>query len=85
MEKLTIFRNRMSRIGINLEFIGNYPWIYLDKVNGHKITEKFQANHGFCIGFQPIRPGQTFDFTDITEIFKIIRKYKNYDKFKSCS
>jgi len=83
MEKLTIFRSRMQKLDINLEFVGNYPWIYLYKVNDNKVIEKFAAEHGFCIGFQPIRPGQHFDFTDIKEILKIIRKYRHYDKIQN--
>lgn len=75
-EKLDIFVERLKKIGIIIELVGNYPWIYLDKVNGQKVTEKFEGNHGFTIGFLPIRPDKPFHFTDISEIFKIIRKYK---------
>ena len=75
MEKLTIFINRMKRLGINIELFGNYPWIYIDAINDKKVFEKFHAEHGFNIGFHPIRKDQQFEFTDITEIFKLIRKY----------
>lgn len=77
MKKLTRFKDRMLKLNIKLEFVGNYPWIYLDKINDNKITEKFQAEHGFCIGFYPIRINQHFEFTDIKEIFKVIRKYRH--------
>lgn len=76
MEKVTIFVNRLQKIGIKIELVGNFPWIYLDKVNDKKVTEKFQAKHGFTIAFLPIRKGQELKFTDIAEIFKIIYKYK---------
>lgn len=66
----------MAKLGIKVTMFGNYPWIYLDTVNGKKVTERFYANHGFTISFLPIRKDQEFEFTDITEIFKIIRKYR---------
>lgn len=72
--KLNIFVARLKSIGIDIELSANYPWIYLDKVNGKKVTERFHAEHGFTIAFLPIK-GEELRFTDITEIFKIIRKY----------
>lgn len=77
--KLDIFRKRMKKLGIELEMWSNYPWIYIDKVNGNKVREEdyFHGNHGFTVGFHPIRPDQVFDFTDIGRIFKLIKKYKN--------
>lgn len=75
---LTIFRNRLLKIGIEIEMWSNYPWIYIEKVNGNEIAEEdyFYANHGFTVGFHPIRPGEEFKYTDIKRIFEIIRKYK---------
>ena len=35
--EISIFVRRMKRIGITLELVGNYPWIYLDSVNGNRI------------------------------------------------
>ena len=67
---------RLRKIGIDVELFGNYPWIYLDKVNGNKVKEKFEANHGFTIAFLPIRNDQKMELTNIGEVFKIIRKYK---------
>jgi hypothetical protein len=74
-EKLINFKNRLEKLTINLEFVVNYPWVYLDKINGIKVNEKFEAEHGFCIGFAPIKLNGEFKFTNIKEIFKIIRKY----------
>jgi hypothetical protein len=73
---VTILRNRLIKIGITIEMFSNYPWIYLDKVNGNAVKEKYFANHGFTIGFNPARVGDVFSYTDLKEIFKIIRKYK---------
>ena len=76
MQKLDIFVKRLAKLNIHVCLLGNYPWIYLDRVNGKKVTERFQAEHGFTIAFTPIKPGRELQFTDIKEIFKIIRKYK---------
>ena len=73
---VTILRNRLLKIGITIEMISNYPWIYLTHVNGNRVKELYFANHGFTIGFNPARIGDVFSYTDIKEIFKIIRKYK---------
>ena len=69
---------RLKKIGINVELVGNYPWIYLEKVNGNRIEKEdyFCGNHGFTIAFLPIRVGQTMELTDIRKVFEIIRKYK---------
>jgi hypothetical protein len=78
LSKLETFRKRMQKLGIELQMSSNYPWIYIDSVNGNRIQRKdyFEGNHGFTVGFHPIRVDQSFDFTDITEIFKLIRKYR---------
>ena len=78
LSKLTIFRDRMKKLNIDIELMGNYPWIYIDSINGNRIKREdyFEGNHGFTIGFLPIRPDQEFHFTDITKIFELIRKYR---------
>ena len=73
---VNILRNRLLKIGITIEMFSNYPWIYLDKVNGNQVKEKYFANHGFTIGFNPAKLEDVFSYTDLKEIFKIIRKYK---------
>ena len=40
---------RLRKIGIDVELIGNYPWIYLRKVNGNTIKEKFEGKTYFEI------------------------------------
>ena len=74
--KLSIFVNRMKKLGIDIKLVGNYPWIYIGEINGKQVTEKFQGNHGFTIAFLPIREDQELNFTDIGEIFQLIRKYR---------
>ena len=82
LEKLHTFRKRMEKLGIDVQFVGNVPWIYIESVNGNRIQKEdyFCANHGFTVGFIPVKLGEPFHFTDITEIFKLIRKYKDYGK-----
>ena len=75
LHKIDVFRKRLLKIGIEIEMWSNYPWIYMSRVNGNLVTEKFRAEHGFTIAFHPIRPGQELEFTDIDMIFKILRKY----------
>lgn len=75
MDILEVFIKRMKKLGIEIELMGNYPWIYIDKINGKKVKEKFKGNHGFTIAFLPIRKEQKMKFTDIGEIFRLVRKY----------
>ena len=74
-DKLKVFVDRMKMININIKLVGNYPWIYIDEINGKRVTEKFEGNHGFTIAFLPVRADRELEFTDISEIFKLIRKY----------
>lgn len=72
MHKIIVFIKRLERIGINVKIVSNFPWIYLTEVNGKRVEEKYLGNHGFTIAFY----GTPVEFTDITYIFQIIRKYK---------
>jgi hypothetical protein len=73
---LTVFVDRMKKLGIEVKLSGNYPWIYIHTINGVRVTEQFMANHGFTIAFLPVKLGEELRFTDIGEIFKLIRKYR---------
>lgn len=70
------FIKRLKRLNIIVELSMNFPWIYLMKVNGKIVTEKYQSKNNFTLGFLPIKKDDQFKFTDLIEIFKIIRKYK---------
>ena len=75
--KLDVFVERLKKIGIDVKLSGNFPWIYLDEINGVRVTETFCANHGFTVMFLPGRnDSPPSEFTDIKEIFKLIREYK---------
>ena len=69
---------RLKKIGIEVELVGNYPWIYLEKVNGNRVKKEdfYFGNHGFTIAFLPIKLGKKMEILDITKTFEIIRKYK---------
>lgn len=70
MTSIESFINRLAKIGINVELIGNYPWVYLRKVNGKSVNGVFLANHGFTVFFR----GKPDKITDIRLIFKKIRE-----------
>jgi hypothetical protein len=75
-DKITRFVERLKKIGIDVKLSGNFPWVYIDEICGIRVTEKFAANHGFTLIFLPGRnDSPVSEFTDITEIFKLIRKY----------
>ncbi len=69
---------RLKKIGIEVRLSGNYPWIYLDEVNGNRVKKEdyYLGNHGFTIAFLPIKPDKKMEITDIKKTFEIIRKYK---------
>lgn len=75
-DKLKVFVERLKKIGIDVKLSGNFPWIYLYEICGKRVTETFQANHGFTVMFLPGRTDSPVsEFTDIKEIFNLIRKY----------
>jgi hypothetical protein len=67
--------NRLKRIGINIVIHANYPWMYLGTINGVRVKETIDSDHGFVIGYEPIRAGQEFKWVNTQEMFKLIRKY----------
>ena len=74
MTTISSFVNRLKKIGIEVELKGNFPWVYLDKINGKQVTERFEGNHGFTVFFISIRVGEPDKITDIPTIFRQIRK-----------
>ena len=75
IDKITVFVKRLRRIGIDIKLSNNYPWTYITEINNKRVTEKFRANHGFTLTFIPLKEDEELCFTDIGEIFKLIRKY----------
>jgi hypothetical protein len=79
MTTIDSFYKRLKKIGIHVEMIGNYPWVYMDRVNGKEVRGDFEGNHGFTIFFRATRMGQEDTITDVTTIFKKIRETLCYD------
>ena len=52
------FVRRMERLGIDIGLVGNYPWVYLDTVNGKNVKGTFAANHGFTAFTLDINTGK---------------------------
>ncbi len=79
MNELVKFKNRLKKIGYEINLEGNIPWIYLDSVNGNKVKPEdwINANHGHCIAWYPVRDGEelTLNWQDMELTFKLIRKY----------
>jgi hypothetical protein len=86
MNKISLFVERLRKIGIEVELVGNFPWIYLDKVNGKKVTERFMARHGFTAFMLSVRPGNKPKWSDIRKVFSKVRELasKNYDNKDTC-
>jgi len=72
---ITRFTDRLSAIGITVELGGNYPWIYLDKVNSVKVEGVFQARHGFTAFF--MQQDDDCRFSDRRVVFNKIRDMLN--------
>lgn len=68
------FTNKLKSVGINVELVGNYPWIYLDKVNGISVRERFDANHGFTAFYLPVKNTLPVHFSDRKSVFQKIRE-----------
>lgn len=76
MSIFTTFVSRMKKIGIDIELMYNIPWVYIIKINGVPVTEKFQSEHGFVIGYTATRLDNKDSFTHIGETIRLVRKYK---------
>jgi tRNA splicing ligase len=78
MRKTNLCRmmDRLKKIGVNLELAGNYPWVYILKINGKWVKESYQSEHGFVLCFSPKETDGDFSFAyGFSDAFKLIRKY----------
>ena len=79
MNEVVKFRERLKKIGYEIELAGNVPWIYLHSVNGNRVkkVDWINANHGYTIAWYPIRNGDEvqLNWTDIKTTFMLLRKY----------
>ena len=77
--KVEKFIRRLAKIGVGVELVANYPWIYLDRVNGTKVTDKFLANHGFTAFFANSENGCRF--SDRRKVFRKVRQVLAYNYY----
>lgn len=75
MNKLKKLINRLEKLKIKIELSGNYPWVYLDKVNSKKVLEKFGSDWGFVVLLITFKP-ESQKFYNTKKLFKIIRRYR---------
>ena len=75
--ELDRFTRRLSKIGIEVTYRGNYPWIYFDTINHIKVKGKFHANHGWTAFF--LLDDGSYVFSYRKEVFKKIREYIRLD------
>ncbi len=87
MTTIKSFVTRLDKIGVKVQLIGNYPWVYLDKINDIKVKGTYMAMHGFTIFFVGIKKENGIfqdKITDIPIIFAKIREtlclYKGEEK-----
>ena len=72
---ISVLTKRLSKLNITVEFTSNIPWIYLNKVNGNKITTKLDSDYGFTAFWYPIKTDGEIKINNITKLFKEIRKH----------
>ena len=68
---------RLKKLGIDVMFSMNYPWIYLETVNGMRVKEKRFSNHGFTVATHGT---DGLNFLDLKLMFQLIRQYSQLDK-----
>ena len=74
-DELKTLIDRLKPLGIELELVGNFPWIYLTSVNGKMVTEVYWSDHAYTIAMSPINMEQELKLKDRRKTFKLIRKY----------
>lgn len=57
-DKISIFKNRLKRLGFDIELVVNYPLVYITKINGNSVNEKYNSDHCFSLAYLPIRDNQ---------------------------
>lgn len=75
-DMISVFIKRLQKVGIEIELVCNFPWIYLYKVNGKLVTDKFMAEHGFTAFFLSVRTDDPvkYKISDSKKVFKQIRE-----------
>jgi hypothetical protein len=79
MNEVVKFKERLKKIGYDIQLAGNAPWIYLHSVNGNRVkkVDWVNANHGYTIAWYPVKNDEEvkLNWVDIKLTFKLIKKY----------
>lgn len=67
-------QNRLKKLGIDVVFAYNAPWVYLESVNGKKVTDTFRADHGFTAFMLSGNNPTSVKFTCRRTVFNKIRE-----------
>lgn len=75
--KLNKFINRLHKIGIEIilrpqQLSEKVTCIFIDKINNQEVKETYKSLQGFILCF---KDEDETNFTNLKEIFKLIRKY----------
>lgn len=73
------FCRRLEQIGVTVELFGNYPWVYMGKVNGKRVKGLFEAEHGFTAFYTPTRIDGVARFSDRKVVFAKVREVLSED------
>lgn len=71
MEEITKLVQRLERIGIKIELVGNLPWVYLASINEKAVTEKLNSEYGYTICYI----NDSVRWINTKLMFNLIRKY----------
>ena len=80
MNKIEVFKERLSKIGIEIEYEVYYPFICLVKINNEAVPRFFRSNRGFAIAYHPIGSDVIIYFLDLSKTFELIREVVNTKK-----
>lgn len=75
MLEIQTFIRRMMKLGYKVELWFNYPWIYIEKINGNIVTEKNFSDHGWTLCLYPTMINSKVNFINLSQTIKLIRKY----------
>ena len=73
-DELATLVRRLAKLKIKIECLGNYPFIYINKVNGKQVVELYSSEYGFVVAMNHWRTNDVV-ISDLKEVFKTIRKY----------
>ena len=73
MDEITTKLKAFATKGVTITLAGNYPWVYIETINGKPVTEKHASEHGFVFAVYQLKGGVRF--TDEEIINNLINNY----------